>query len=355
MSIFFNIASTSLRRISQIPVYIPAQATVNTVNSDFSYSLYDIAEGNYNKRSAFATLKFYTSNPTVTFEYYSPLIDAMPAALALGRVSIFDENWNYITRLTPTDTPNVQTETLNLGKTGVFYAVESGNTNKGPLYPPIGTYITKASVASGGVEIQTIPSTANRIVVAGDSISVGDGSDQASRYGWQIRLRELLRTADWGITSQGYGSLTIYDFVRNDTTQTNAANQALSEFTGATGRKIYIWVAGTNDFGYVTTDPLQVAPMAAAVWDKIYAADNTAEVILITPLWRSDKDTPKGTGNWVLRDYHDAFMAEAATRAFVTGYDGIPILDPNTDFSADNLHPNNAGHLKMANYVNSIL
>jgi lysophospholipase L1-like esterase len=344
---FFSIAASA----NKINVTTVGSSEINPATSDFSYSLYDIPTTNYSKRSAFSVLKIQTNSQVINVDYYSPLADANSAFIIDATLSIYDENWNYINKITPINTPNLQTASIDLGATGIYYIVESGNSGYN-ITDFAGTYIKRISVDTT-ISILSIPKSANRIVSIGDSISVGDGSTLNSRYGWVIRLRDALRATDWSVTTDGWGAAYIKEMASTDALQQGVADRALAELNGATGRKVFLWVLGTNDFGYVKTAPATVADYAGKVWDKINAVDNTVEVLLITPLWRGNQDTANSLG-YTLQDYRDALTAEANTRAFVTAYDGEPIL-VQADFTNDELHPNDTGHQKMADYIESIL
>jgi lysophospholipase L1-like esterase len=345
---FFSIAACANKIGGITP---PVDTTeINPVTSDFSYSLYDMPYSNYYKRSAFAVLKINTNSQVINVDYYSPLANANTLYITDGIISIYDENWNYINKITPVKTPDLQTASIDLGATGIYYIVESGNSGYN-ITDFAGSYVQRVSVDTS-ISILSIPKTANRIVSIGDSISVGDGSTLNSRYAWAIRLRESLRATDWSLTSDGWGAAYIKEMASTDALQQGIADRALAEFNGATGRKVFLWVLGTNDFGYVVSDPVVVADYAGKVWDKINAVDNTVEVILITPIYRNNQSTAN-SGGWVLQDYRDALTAEANTRAFVTAYDGEPIIT-SSDLT-DNVHPNNTGHQKIADYITSIL
>jgi lysophospholipase L1-like esterase len=360
MSILFQLIANSILEggvpSTSPPIDPPVeQLSISPVTSDFAYTVYDIPETGYNKRSAFSVLKVNTTNKYIDVDLYSPLKNEFPTGTAATRISIFDDQWNFIAYIDPANVVGKQTINVYVLKTGSFYFVEPLSTGYNVTDKPIGTYITGMSITSGNIQIETIAKSANRILTVGDSISVGDGASNSSRYGWSIRLRDALRVNDWSVTSQGWGAAYTLEpeLFLDDAGQQKGADEALAEFEGATGRKVILWVMGTNDFGYVTGDPVNVGNAAASYWDKVNAVDNTVEVIVITPLYRTNQDTANG-GGWVLQDYRDQLTARANERAFVTVYDGETILTSN-DLNADGLHPSDAGHQKMADYIVSIL
>lgn len=349
MNIFFNI----LPRKASVAIPTTDALSHDLATSDFAYTVYNIPETNYDKRSSFSVLGINTNNPLVTFKYYSPMRDASAGFANACKISIYDSNWSFITSISPADTPDLQETTVDLLGTGVFYIIEPSLTEYLVSTPvPKGTHLVSVSVASDGVSLVSIPKSTNRMVVVGDSISVGDGTSNSSRYGWVIKLRDALRATNWSITSGGWGAGNSVSMLPNDTKQQEMADRAISEFAGATGRKVMLWQLGTNDYGYVYIDPPVAAARAGSVWDKMYAQDPTIEVILITPIIRENENNTNTFGH-ILQDYRDSLITEASTRAFVTAYDGKAVLTL-ADLS-DGLHPNEAGHQKFADYVQTTL
>ncbi len=322
--------------------------------ADFSYSLYDKAEAGYNKRSAFAVIKINTDANSINVSFYSPLADLNNSFLTDAAISIYDRNWVFVGSILPDRTNDLQIKTVVLGGQGLrdFYLVEGGNSQFGTTDFK-GTYIQKIEAVNGTLGVLEIPKSANRIVSIGDSILIGDGSSLNSRYGWAIVLRDLLRPSDWSLTTDGWGAAYTDEIIGDTKLQQEMADRAVAEFLGATGRKIIVWTLGTNDFGYVVSNPDVVASNAASVWDNAYAADSAIEVMLITPLWRGNQNIAN-SGGWILQDYRDALTLEANARGFVTVYDGESLLS-SADFTSDSLHPNDSGHEKIAKFINNSL
>ncbi len=322
--------------------------------SDFEYSVYDKPAGAYYRRSAFAVTKVNTDASSLSVNFYSPLAGGNSQFVPDATISVYNENWVFVDSIVPSVTGALQTKTVALNGSGVrdFYLVESGNTIYG-FSEFSGTYIQSIDAVDGFLGIRTIPKSSNRIILVGDSIAIGDGSTLNSRDGWAVVLRNLTRALDWSITLDGWGAAYTNQIAGNATDQQAMADRAIAEFSGATGRKVILWTLGTNDFVYVVGDPTVVATNAACVWDKAYAQDNGIEVMLITPIWTSYQNTVN-SGDWVLQDYRDALTAAAVSRPFVTAYDGESILI-EADFTADGVHPNNAGHQKLAEYIKEIL
>jgi len=325
-----------------------------TKTEDFAYTLYDKSVVGYNKRSAFSVIKINTDASSINVSFYSPLAALNNAFIIDAAISIYDEDWVFVCSILPDSMSDLQIKNVVLNGEGKrdFYLVEGGNSQYGSAEFE-GTYIQTIEAINGILGIREIPKSANRIISIGDSISVGDGSSLNTRYGWVIILRGLIRSRDWSLTTDGWGAAYTNEIVGNATTQQEMADRIIAEFTGATGRKVILWTLGTNDFGYVVGNPITVAANAASLWDNAYAADSEIEVILITPLWRGNHNIANSDG-WVLQDYRDALTLEANARNFVTVYDGESLLS-SADFTSGSLHPNDAGHEKIAKFINNSL
>ncbi len=330
--------------------FLQESQRLTITTADFAYTLYDKAAVEYNKRSAFAVTKIYTDATSINVSFYSPLAALNNAFIMDAAISIYDKDWVFVCSILPDKTSDLQIKNVVLNGEGLrdFYLVEGGNSQYG-AEDFEGTYIQEIEAINGILEVREIPKSANRIVSIGDSISIGDGSSLNTRYGWGIILRGLLRSKDWSLTTDGWGAAYTSEIIGDANSQQEMADRAVAEFSGATGRKIIIWTLGTNDFGYVVGDPAVVASYTASVWDKAYAADSGIEVILITPLWRGNQNKAN-SGGWILQDYRDALTVEANLRSFVTVHDGESLLSL-ADFTSGYLHPNDAGHDKIAKFI----
>lgn len=322
------------------------------LTADYAYTVYDKDATNYRKRSAFAQVAVRTDAPQLTIKFYSPLAFANYINDAI--ISIYDENGEFVDKITPDAVDTEQTKTTNfLPGTGFrnFYLVEGGSTQVSAVDFK-GTHITSIQATSGHVGVLKQDQRANRVIALGDSIAIGDGATNNSRYGWPIILRSLL-DATWGITTDAWGVRSHQSSLSAEIWQQEQADRIVNHMAGATGRKVVLWALGTNDFGVAASVPADVATYAASVWDKVNAADPDIEIILVTPLWRGNKDTANSAG-YVLADYATALTNAASTRAWITVNSGLPILGMG-DFTADNLHPNDTGHQKLARHMHSFI
>ena len=351
MNLFFKILETSVYTKVDTTISEPTATLITPSTSDFAYTVYDLPgiTSGYRRRSAFSVLQINTNATEIAvkaFVQWTATISTM--------MSIYDENWNFITTVHGDSTSEgFSTRTATLTGSGFrrFYIVEGGIGKENNIEPK-GQWISTIEAVTGTIEITLIPKNTNRIVAVGDSILVGAVSSLNSRYGWIPLLRGVKRAQDWSVSTYGFGSASTMDMFLTDEYQQVGAQDVFDNLTGATGRKVLIWVLGTNDFNY-GKDPNDMAIAAGNVWDKVYALDSTIEIICVTPLLRGDNSRLTGIGDWSIIDHRNALTTAANSRAYVTVYDGEPII-ASADL-VDQVHPNDVGHQKVADYMASIL
>ena len=285
----------------------------------------------------------------------------VPAGL-LGEptISLFDAAGNFVAKLDPATQSGVQPLTVTLPGTGSrsFRLLEGGSTANNDNTDWYGVYVRTAQALDGTFVSKTAPTRAANVAVFNvDSIGVGDGATNNSRYAYVVRLRQLLRTAglNWDVEVIGWGARSAGMSLATSAQQNTVANQALAAFANRTGLCYYVDVLGTNDAYAHPADPTTAANLKAAVWDKIYAGNTAAKLISATPLWRGNKDQQNSLGK-VLADYAAAFNTAANSRSsYVRVVDCLPWL-AQPDFvqtasgaqPEDDLHPSDNGHYKIA-------
>ncbi len=88
---------------------------------------------------------------------------------------------------------------------------------------------------------------------------------------------------------------------------------------------------------------------------------SASTIVIATPLHRSDEDTPKGTEGWVLKDYVDVIRRTAAEYSlplldlFETSAIQAHIPEVAAKLTTDGLHPNDEGHLVLAQEIKKYL
>ncbi len=106
---------------------------------------------------------------------------------------------------------------------------------------------------------------------------------------------------------------------------------------------------GTNDFGQAERTVEENRANAAGYLDRVRAAYGDRRVVVLTPIWRADKDE-----EWH-RTVRTCIAKEAAERGFEV-VDGELLFPRNTAFFADGfLHPNDLGFSVIAERLTAYL
>lgn len=321
-----------------------ASDTIALASADFALTVYDIDAGTYRKRSALAQGLIETDANSLELTVNSP-IGALGYVGPLTTISAFDENWNFVSSVVAQAGPEHLLTLTGLPSNGVvkrYYLVEGGSSQDGSGM--VGTYI-KSARRVGGTTIRSLaqPRAGQRIIEAGDSVSIGDGADIASRTSYVARLRRL-RGVNTEIVLTGWGGASISSRFGNSQEANAEADRVAAYAQGAT-EAIYVLSAGTNDYGRSAGTPAQAAQYAGAVWDAIHARNPAIKIVYATPLLRTDKTASNGYGT--LEDYKAALVAAAAARpGFVSVMDRTGWIGPAN--LADGLHPNTVGHGEIA-------
>ena len=206
--------------------------------------------------------------------------------------------------------------------------------------------------------------TADSVYVFGDSIVAGVGSTTLFHMLWH-EWRPEVTLYNWGIGSTGFvceatGTVMVGGGAtgRGSNGTESGDNTVLDVMSGIESSMPNIVIAaGTNDFGTnVALDTFRTA-----VQDTLdYAMSKTMNILVLTPVKRGNWKTANSQGKY-LKDYADVIIEECEARgiAYADGF-GVAI-DPSVEdsseaFAPDGLHPNKAGHARMArNYFERFL
>lgn len=190
----------------------------------------------------------------------------------------------------------------------------------------------------------TRPST--RLLVVGDSISVGIKATVPETDAWPVLIRGIA-PAGWGVTSDGWNASSIYDRTKQPAWMA-ASVARWSALLDGTSANILWFALGTNDWGI----GLWVGNTTAysnhwgAVFDAIRAARPDVTIIAQTPILATVDDSPSSQQPW-----REAIVTAAAARGirYVRG-------ELWTDLEmADHLHPSTAGYATYAGHVRTEL
>lgn len=188
----------------------------------------------------------------------------------------------------------------------------------------------------------------------GDSITYGYGVTSAEKTFHQIIKREFgLNTANnYGVSGTRIAKQTIHDEYDN--------YFALRAKNMNPNTDLIVVFGGTNDFGHGdskmgdihSTDICTFYGALNVLCSQLKFDFPSAKIVFMTPIRRTTENTPNHNGK-VLADYVDAIITVAKKHnlpyidLFRSG-----IIDPfDSKIVPDGLHPNDEGHIIMANYV----
>lgn len=209
-----------------------------------------------------------------------------------------------------------------------------------------------------------------KINFLGDSITEGAGLSAPDKHFFDVLKREygLAEARNYGVSGtriarqqNGDGGRWDEDFCKRVLEMDDDAD-------------VIVVFGGTNDFGH---GDVPIGEMSDRTVYTFYGALHTlftelmekyprADIVCMTPLHRSSEDNPRGDGNkafdaGILADYVKAIKE-------VTEYYSIPTLDlfavsgiqPKVEcnrvlYCPDGLHPNDAGHEKIASRLAAFL
>jgi lysophospholipase L1-like esterase len=293
----------------------------------------------YIETSPFASVDFTTTATQIGVTFTN---DIRTEFTALTEIGIW-VNGAYSTYLTHTTEGSVERwATLSAGSKTV--SIVNGPQSK-PVSgnPPIGTFVQGITANAEMTQTNLIPT--NRLLVYGDSISIGAFATRPTQDAWDL----LVRAASYpdSVAVEGWGYRSLYDDA--NTSGLRAAFVA----TMAAYAPAKIWLAiGTNDYGLDKWSAASFGTAYAALLDDLHAALPSATIYCQTPILRTT-ETANGLGS-TLGDYRTQIGTAQSTRsAYATLVDGTAFM--TTASLGDGVHPTTAGHLLYSNSVRAVL
>lgn len=348
MSFFGSISAASGVKI----VTVPPLSTPNTLSlttSNFEYNTLIDEEIGFTNRSAFSTLKFSTSGTSIDIGLFTDIDSA--SYVTEAKISIYDAAWNWVDEIVPDVNIRTRQEfTKVLPSAGTYYVVESGNVLEGGL----GFKSTAlVDITGSDMAVETISLKQDLVINVGDSISIGDGTSNNTRYGYQMLLRKAMATTDF--IADGFGGEYAFNHFGDATKRSNAANRYKAEFDRRTGRKVILFTMGTNDYGARNITPAEFTSKVQPAFDTIIATIPTVEIIILSPLVRGNETTLNNGGAHTLDAFRTELQNIATATTGVTYNEGKTVLTLPDDFTGDQLHPNEAGHAKLSTHLQGII
>lgn len=215
----------------------------------------------------------------------------------------------------------------------------------GPSGYPLGTWIVDVEFNAASTKLS--PAQTPTILVYGDSISVGDGADYAALECWVQLVRNDYTGA---IKDEAWGSRSLHQ----DTSTAAKLSAFVSHIVEIAPDIIWLSI-GTNDFGLNKQSAADFEIAYAALLDAVHTALPSAAIYAQTPTIHLDEAFVNAFGD-VIADYRTAIANAQSTRAgWCVLVDGTGAGWPLPADLDDSIHPNTAGHAKMATEVKSIL
>lgn len=327
----------------------PAVSTTGTLavsNANLWCNGYD-GTGNP-RQSSGAEWRFQTNAQVIKITGTTDIEDDFPSD---GNLALFVDNVPvgngvaFTANGTRTDTFYLST---TLGATKNVRVVSSLQAYPTDESYPQGSYIDSIECLDWFTTVSytlTAPTNDAKLVVYGDSISVGAFASSPNRAGWPGLLKTLYGKH---VVNEGWGFRQLIDDA-----QTSGARQTMAE-RFASYNPQYIWMAiGTNDYGMVRSPNWSAANFGTAyadLLDKIHAESPNTIIFCQSPLQRTT-ETANGMGS-TLGDYRSQISTAAAARtAYCVYVEGASEAIVPTSELGDGLHPNTAGHYRYMEKV----
>ena len=221
-------------------------------------------------------------------------------------------------------------------------AVVNGLQSK-PAATVIGTFLVAVRSLSGVTLTTQTP--VNRLLIYGDSITVGANSTSPQVDSWAMKVRAANLPNSTMLDAWGYRSLW------DDAVDATARTAFAARWAALSPSKIWLAI-GTNDYGLNKWSAASFGAAYADLLDKLHAAIPSATIYCQTPILRSS-EVANGSGS-TLGDYRTQIATAQSTRSSYTVLvDGTAFM--TTASLDDGLHPGDAGHTLYANGVRTAL
>lgn len=321
----------------------PAINFYNLMPQDFSDNLYLDSSDNHNNTyyylSPFSHVDFQTNATHAELEVYPTIFQDVSNYATIGVMV----NGKYFTEL-HANTSNLQTLSLDLPVGNKTVELVNGTQTQFPENVIVGTFIRTVRFDSAGATSQLLkPSQPKkRIIIYGDSISVGIGVNDPLNQAWPILIREHFQP-EFSITEEGWSGRTFW----SDAYSPNLLNQFVERLVAA--QPNVIWIAiGTNDYGLNKWSAADFGQAYGKFLDQLHAKLPATKIYAQSPLVRLDEGA-NNFGN-TLSDYRQVIANNCNSRSWVTFIDGQKIV-PLSHIADARVHPDAEGYKEYANFV----
>jgi len=290
--------------------------------SDLSENGYSTDNGVYNSASPLAFTTLTTTATVLAIDVYNDMHTTAPA---LGQVNVRVGGANYAVA-GPRHTGLQRIVTMLAAGSKTIQVVGSAQSKPAAL---LGTYLV--GVAANAAVTVVAPTTSGRMVVYGDSITVGANSDVPNRDGWAAQLRALRGN----VMVEAWGYRALYD----DCVDAAARTVFVARLAGYAPAEIWLAI-GTNDYGLQWWSAANFGTAYAALLDGLHTALPSATIWCQTPITRT-MELANSFGS-TLPNYRTQIDTAVSTRGpWAVAVDGTAWT---VALDTDGLHPTNSGH-----------
>lgn len=316
----------------------PTLDSVSVSNSDLWYNGYD-GTGTP-RQSPCASWKFTTAGTvlkvTGTTDIYTQKAGAARLGLRINNVS-YNVNLTFTANETRQFTCYLAEGVKTIEIVAGSQISPDGDAN---VY---GTYIDSIICQGNDIDpdyIVLAPSSGNKLVVYGDSISSGYNASQTEKNGVVPVMRNL-----WGknVQLEAWGSRQFYE----DGVDSTARAAFVSRLTGYS--PTYLWMAiGTNDASFDDWTAAQFGTAYADLLDRLHTAMPTLKIWCQSPLQRISPDSESDH-----QDFRDQIATAVSTRTsyctYINGAAGAFL--GNNSIDTDGLHLSTSGQFRFADNI----
>lgn len=341
----FGLKTRASVQVGDPDYFDPQSGDITFTDDHFWFSAPGYAKTGFTGRSPGGYVEFRTSETDFDVKIGGNWSTATTGNAAQSSIwVIVDGVYNQTITLTANNTTETHSITsLSAGEKIIRlingYAAQSDPGNDINL--PNASVSVQGVVTTGDIEIKipTIPANLNLFI--GNSITTGASGTRPTQTGWVA----LLRDDGWEVQYDSYGArgLATNAGTFGSTQADDMADYVVAQMNGTVSNTVFICL-GTNDFF------LSGWRFSKATWkthvelfaDALHAAMPSLRIIWVTPLNRTDYDTPNANGA-DLEDYTDAVLevqadGRSAWLEVIVGKDLVSLAN-----LADGLHPNQTG------------
>lgn len=327
-----------------------------TINSSFPQSVFavtasppffmdnsqNVQKTGYVFTSSFARSEFSTTASSMTVSMFNFLVynlvgSAGPCSLGV-LINGVDQSQIVCTK------NGAETQSFSLGAFGTktveirngYTVTPNGDATTG------GTFLTSVTFNNDGTATQLTDSPTKRIVIFGDSISVGYFDNQMTLTGWPMLLRNYYAPTG-SVMSEGIAGDSLYNNVVTKNTIQGMATQLENDLSGYSPKILYI-EHGRNDWANNHWSAASFGTAYATLLDDIHTDDPTIVIYAQTPIVQAN-ESANSFGN-TLGNYRTQVSNVCTARSsYCTLYDGTTILTLS-DLYSDGVHPSQASQPK---------